>query len=183
MSTRRPLSRRPTPGSSRLLRGVGTRHVDAGADAHAAIEAPQLPSVPFMFMPFICMPLMAHVAHHVAHAQALRRDRAPAPRRRARRAAPACRARSLSDPSIARKSCTRVVVRLDDDVVRFGGADAEFVDRNRLDVLSVRRDDLHRRPGMRTSKNVIDEPLMKRSRTFSPRENAAVQFAPASRRS
>ena len=31
-------------------------------------------------------------------------------------------------------------------------------------------------PGMRTSKNVIDAPLMKRSRTFSPRANSAVQL-------
>ena len=32
------------------------------------------------------------------------------------------------------------------------------------------------KPGMRTSKCVIDEPLMKRSRTFSPGRNNAVQL-------
>jgi hypothetical protein len=33
------------------------------------------------------------------------------------------------------------------------------------------------RPGMRTSKIDIDEPLMKRSRTRSPGRNSAVQLA------
>ena len=67
--------------------------------------------------------------------------------------------------------------RLDDDVEGLGDGDAELVDRHRLHRAGRRR----RRPsssgpGMRTSKYVIAEPLMKRSRTFSPGGTGPVQL-------
>ena len=49
--------------------------------------------------------------------------------------------------------------------------------RHRLHVLSVGRDDGHLRPGMRTSKKLIEEPLMKRRRTLLAGLNRPVQLA------
>ncbi len=90
-------------------------------------------------------------------------------------AARACRAHSRCDRSTARRACTHCRPAAHDDVVGFGGGDTEFVDRTGSTSWPSAATTVIFRPGMRTSK-IMDEPLMKRSRTFSPGMNRPVQF-------
>ena len=70
-----------------------------------------------------------------------------------------------------------ILLRLDDHVVGLADADAEFVDSTGCTSLPSACTTVIVRPGIRTSKIVIAEPLMKRSRTLSPGRNRPVQLS------